>query len=252
MSKQFIVNRLGNKKNDIKYFKEFLPFDNIESVIEPFGGSFAVSRICYLDDKYQKFVNDNDKRLYKVYTQPENYKKMCEDLNTLANTHINEKGNVVYKTAIEKINQYNGDKDLLEYWKQHKITLGTNIKVYKKLDFGDSIGMLKKINFSNEDWLEYTKKFTGGEKNFIFLDPPYLFSDNSSYQECKGINSDITDILYKIYEILIDTNTKAKIMLIINDMKILRWLYKDFIKGDYAKIYQIGKRKENHLIITNY
>jgi hypothetical protein len=46
--------------------------------------------------------------------------------------------------------------------------------------------------------------------------------------------------------------TKAKIMLIINDLKILRHLYKDFIKGDYDRVYQIGKRKEKHLIITNY
>ena len=41
-------------------------------------------------------------------------------------------------------------------------------------------------------------------------------------------------------------------MFIINDLKILRWLFKDFIKGEYKKIYQIGKREDNHLIISNY
>jgi len=55
--------RLGNKMNDIKYFKNLLPFEKIKNVIEPFCGSFAVSRICYNPNDYKIYLNDNDKSL---------------------------------------------------------------------------------------------------------------------------------------------------------------------------------------------
>ena len=88
---------------------------------------------------------------------------------------------------------------------------------------------------------------------FFFLDPPYLFSDNSHYsQQQRKEGSDMTHIIYEIFEILQDKTTKAKIMMIMNDMKIIRYIFKDFVKGEYEKIYQIGKRKSIHLIITNY
>ena len=36
-----IIRRIGSKQNDLKHFKQFLPLD-VETVAEPFGGSFAV------------------------------------------------------------------------------------------------------------------------------------------------------------------------------------------------------------------
>ena len=41
-------------------------------------------------------------------------------------------------------------------------------------------------------------------------------------------------------------------MLIINKLYILEYLFNDYIKGEYDKIYQVGKKKSKHLIITNY
>ena len=41
-------------------------------------------------------------------------------------------------------------------------------------------------------------------------------------------------------------------MIILNDLKITRILFKDFIKGSYEKIYQKSKKKCILLIITNY
>ena len=60
---------MGSKTNDIKYFKNLLPMD-VENVIEPFGGSFAVIRTIYNNDKYNKFINDNDPDLFYVYQHP--------------------------------------------------------------------------------------------------------------------------------------------------------------------------------------
>ena len=38
-----IIRRLGSKQNDIKYFKHLLPID-CKIIIEPFAGSFAISK----------------------------------------------------------------------------------------------------------------------------------------------------------------------------------------------------------------
>ena len=41
-------------------------------------------------------------------------------------------------------------------------------------------------------------------------------------------------------------------MLIINRINIIEWDFKDFVKGAYARIYQLSNKKMDHLIISNY
>ena len=41
-------------------------------------------------------------------------------------------------------------------------------------------------------------------------------------------------------------------MLIINETPQLKKIFKNYIKDKYEKIYQLKKKKENLLIITNY
>ena len=45
---------------------------------------------------------------------------------------------------------------------------------------------------------------------------------------------------------------KCKVMLVINKLNILSYLFSDYIKVEYEKIYQLGKKKAMHLIICNY
>ena len=40
--------------------------------------------------------------------------------------------------------------------------------------------------------------------------------------------------------------------MIVNDNALTNYLYYDYIKGSYIKIYSMRKRKERLLIITNY
>ena len=80
-----------------------------------------------------------------------------------------------------------------------------------------------------------------------------MFSDNTQYsQQQRKDGQDTTDIIVNILEIFKDKKNKAKIMLVINDLKILRWLFNGYIKADYEKIYQIGRRREKILVICNY
>ena len=60
----------------------------------------------------------------------------------------------------------------------------------------------------------------------------------------------MTQIIIDILDYI--KTSKCKVMLIINKLNILEYLFNDFIKDEYLKIYQISKKKMYHLIITNY
>lgn len=248
-----LFGRLGNKQNDIKHFKIFLPMD-CKNVIEPFGGTFAVTRIVYKDDKYNKYVNDNDEILFKIYQNPLEYAELSNKLNDYAKECLNEYGKVIFNKFMEKVNADKLiDESLLEYWKNEKIIRGQMVKYRKSSSFDKMIELMKKINFSCDNYLDIINKFKNDKSSFIFLDPPYLFSDNSSYSKQKRKDGeDMTDMIIDILKIMKDKKTKCKILLIINDMKMLRTLYGNLVKGSYEKLYQLGKRKNNHLIIANY
>lgn len=250
-----LFGRLGNKTNDIKFFKQYLPRDN-KIIVEPFGGTFALTRLEYNDNKYKKYVNDTDEKLTKIYNDPLKYYGLYLALNDIAKTCLDDDNkHVKCKLFLEKADKYvhdnKIDKDLYEYWKECRISCGVCVKTLKNTNCDEFINIMKNVNFTNNDWEEEMNKYKNNKDAFIFLDPPYLFSNNKHYAD-QNKDGDNTDMLYKIYEIMNDKKTKSKIMLIINDMKILRWLFKNYIKGDYGKIYQLGKRKDKHLIICNY
>ena len=93
------------------------------------------------------------------------------------------------------------------------------------------------------------KTYKDDDDAFLFLDPPYLFSDNSGYQ-AQNIETDMTKIVLDILDLI--KNCKCKVMLIINKLCILGYLFNDYIRGEYDKTYSLTKKKSKHLIITNY
>ena len=60
----------------------------------------------------------------------------------------------------------------------------------------------------------------------------------------------MTDIIVYLLDYL--KTCKCKVMIIINNLKILAELFKDYIKGEYTKIYGISNKTNVHLILTNY
>jgi hypothetical protein len=208
-----------------------------------------LTRNFYLDDDVKKVVNDSDSELYQIYKHPEKYMETIDKFREICNKHKNENGNVLYKDFIEEF-----DKEEVfakKFIKQERIVRGTMVKVPPQLDREYIINIHSKIEFYNENWRSVVDRHSKDKDAFIFIDPPYLFSDNSAYEE-QNEEMDMTKILYEVKEIMEDKKTKCKIMMIINDLAILRYLYKEFIKGSYQKTYQIGKRKCRHLIICNY
>jgi len=251
-----LFGRLGNKTNDIKFFKNYLPLD-CDKVIEPFGGSFAVSRIVYNDDKYKKYVNDIDPSLIAIYNEPKKYFDLSNKLNDIAKKYIIEGSKTVdSKKFFKDVNDdVSIDKDSIfyNYWKKEKVVRGSLIKCVKNYACSDFIKSMESINFTSDDYLKVVNKFRKDEKAFIFIDPPYLFSDNSQYSStCEKGKNDMTMIMVDLLKIIKSDDTKAKIMIIVNDLDLLRYIFNDYIKGDYKRIYQLSKKEDTHLIICNY
>lgn len=245
-STSFLIQRLGSKMTDIKFFFDLLPLD-IDNVVEPFGGSFSVIRDVYFEDKYKKFVNDSDTELCYVYNYPEQLLDGFVYWNDIIAR--NEKGS---KGAImEFLNYKNINENVKQYILSTMVLKGYMMKPKPLTNSESDIKFMKKISFDNYDGFDYINKFKYNDRTFIFIDPPYLFSDNGSYQK-QTIDNDNTDYYIKLLDLLKDINIKAYIMIIINDLKILRYLFKDYIRGDYLRVYQTGKKKMKHLIITNY
>ena len=255
----FFFGYVGGKSKDLKYIMPSVNLDGIKTVIEPFCGSCAFS--SHLDKKNLKFCfNDIDSNLiyflkdvkcgkfpeyikyynehYKDYMTDGKPNQLWYDLKKEKDIpskkifllkRLSGKGSMVnLKSKDQKINEY----DHL-------------VKLFKKADL--QCGEYKKI----------IDKYMNDETAFLFLDPPYLDSYNSSYSSFKGISTnethhiiDNTTMFIEFLDIL--KNAKCKIMLVINGNALTKYLYKDFIKTTYEKRYDISGRKTEHLIITNY
>ena len=242
--KTHLIQRIGSKTTDIKHFIDLLPMD-VKTVVEAFGGSFAVIRDVYYEDKYKKYVNDTDESLYYIYTHPDKLIEAYHIWNKIDDKYDNAKDK---KEAVHKSKM---DEHLKDYIINSMIVRGVITHKKNVENFEKDIELIKKIKFSNEDAFEFLKKFIYKKDTFIFLDPPYLFSNNESYGTQKQ-NEDNTDYYHRLLDIFNDKKVKAKIMLVINDLKILRIMFDKFIKRDYERTYQIGKKKMKHLVICNY
>lgn len=133
-----------------------------------------------------------------------------------------------------------------------------NRGMYKKANIANKIddvsALLRKSILTNKDACEVIEKYKNDPHAFIFLDPPYLDSNNTNYNmDARKADGEIVDNTY-IYVCIVEAlkTAKAKIMLIINDNKLNRYIFNDFIVGEYDRVYQVTKRKTKHLIIVNY
>ena len=243
-----IISRLGKKTTDIKHFDKYLIATNIETIVEPFAGSFAVSKY-YVKNIFggSIHINDLDKTLIYIYKNYKEYIKLRNEIqNDLLDWIINK---VCTKDQIIEIKKKKYNEILINEYIKNFIIRGIMHKSIISQKYSTiEQNILDTSTITNDDYRVIFDQYKNDENAFLFLDPPYIFSDNSSYTGMD--NDDNTDMLY-IIKIYMDT-CKCKVMLIINDLKIIRYIYGDYVKGQNDKIYQLGKRKSRHLIITNY
>lgn len=244
-----IICRSGNKQNDIKYFSHLLPLD-VKRVVEPFGGSFAVTKHFYKDiEKYDFHINDSDVSLFYVYN---NFKDVLTKTHELRKIYDTDYAPECKKLDFKK---YFDSLDINPHMKKHltdtNFIRGNLFKCPKHDDKYNPIEetILKSAIITNLDYTEIFQMYKDDYDAFLFLDPPYLFSDNSIYIPQLDEN-DMTQIIIDVLEFL--KTCKCKVMLIINKLNMLEHLFKDYIRGEYLKIYGASKKKLKHLIICNY
>ena len=187
MKNHFYISYAGNKREEVKTIYDNLNLNNIETIIEPYGGSCAMSYYIWLHHPNLKFVlNDNNKFLMKMFNIIRN-----DNLLNDFEQHINNK--LIPKIKQSK-NDYlevikNKDNDVYSWFianKFYTIRAGlynTNINSYKNIDIKNNNPIYNffkngNIEFYNIDGIEIYDKYKNNKTNLILLDPPYLLSEN--------------------------------------------------------------------------
>lgn len=266
MKKQlkFFYTYAGGKSKDLKDIQKWVNLEGCDTICEPFCGSCAFS--IYSKHDIKKFLlTDVDKFLIGF----------VEDVK-------NGKLNEYLEFIKEHINEYCVDNKPTKKWYElRKQKIKTKYEDYllrrmsimrsgiMAVNYKEKNRTLEKVLTKNCDIekYEYVSNFFANKqcivrcenykqifdevmnkKNvFVFLDPPYLVSFNKSYDDN---GRDLGEIYIDILDLL--KNAKCKILYIINKNAITSYIFKDFIKGEYVKRYDVSHIRTIHLIITNY
>ena len=144
-----IIRRIGSKQNDIKHFKHLLPLD-CKTIVEPFGGSFAVSKFFYTDiNKYNFHINDKDDDLFYVY---KNYKLYLDVLPDLFKCVSNGETKDSFTRYKEYMNNLDIDDRIKTYITNNYVIRGVIVKLtignYCKAEYD----ILDNATITNDDY----------------------------------------------------------------------------------------------------
>lgn len=255
----------GNKKNEYKKYLKQIILNNINKddiFVEPFCGSAIISYNLFNSNEIKTHINDIDKFRIQFYNE-------CKDIKHIIETNI-------------KIFNIESKEDYIKYVNKKNILNDYNSYIYSKLISSYRPGLYdinRKKKYININWSKFLNNtiitnnnfeeimelYKDNEKAFIYLDPPYLSSFNSSYlsyneaynEENKKIDN--TEIYIKILNYF--KICKCKILMSINNTALMSYIFKDYIKQNYDLAYNyshknkdgsIYKNNENILIISNF
>jgi 16S rRNA G966 N2-methylase RsmD len=102
----------------------------------------------------------------------------------------------------------------------------------------------EKVDTFNIDAIDIIKQYKNHESNIIFLDPPYLNSCNSFY------NNPNTNV-YKYIQDNDLKNNEAFFCIVLEKNKIIDLLFEKYYKIEYEKEYEPKHNKTTHLMILN-
>lgn len=260
MRTPFYFSYYGNKREDMKYIKDYINLDNVNTIVEPFSGSCSFS--LYVNDMKQDLnfhCNDKNTMLIRFLDEVKKdgfnsfidyAKNKYEWTKELTNGKIQ---NIIgYKKNKEKVNVYDyflSEKADNKYFQGHDMLnfIKTGHDRYTKTD-----QFFKKCSLTHHDYKQIFSKYKDDEHALLFIDPPYYDSKNEHYFFLDDMNDgkDNTEIFVDVIDTL--EHAKCKIIFVVNKNAIMTHLYKNFIKGQYTKIYQMKKKKVKHLVITNF
>ena len=251
MKNHFYMKYPGNKRKEMKGLYPYLDFTNIDTIVEPYAGTCAVS--YYISTQKQGLtyiINDNNPYLKEMY-------EILIDENK-TETFQNEFNDILkdVKTK-EQYNDITKQNSLISWLISNKYCnirpgicpIGYGTDILKPINFSTypivQFFRNNKIIYMCEDAIEVYEKYKNKKNYMIIMDPPYISTCNSFY----------FDHNMNIYEYLNTNNiTKenAKIYLILENIWIIKLLFQNnFILFEYDKKYSISKKQTTHIIISN-
>jgi len=252
----FFFGYFGNKRKEVeKIYNEIKDeLDKYKTIVEPFCGTSAFSYYIWLNNKNKDLtyiLNDNNKNLIELYNISKDEEKFKNLYNSLVKLQEETTNKEKYLDVVKK-----ADTDLISYIFIHKIyTIRPGLYPINKKFTIDSwktflnapiIEFIRnaKITFLNKEAIEVYNEYKGNNKALIFLDPPYLASENTWYKDPK----------VNIYEYLFINEIKkekALIILCLENIWVIKLLFKGYKTITYDKKYEASKKKTEHIIILN-
>jgi hypothetical protein len=252
MKNHFYMPWVGNKREEVESIYEFIKdiIDKYDIIVEPYCGSQSISLYIALNTSGKKFIlNDNNKYLKEMYELMKDDQKIIEFNENVFNKYDEE-----LKDDKEAYQLYIKNDNLYSWFISNKFNgirpgLWPQGKTYKKFDLKQTpiyeFYKNNDIEFYCDDAIKIYEKYKSNDKALILLDPPYLSTINDFY----------LDSSTNIYEYLYNHNIKferAKIVLILENIWIIKMLFQNCEQKEYDKTYNgYKKKKVKHVIISN-
>ena len=260
----FIIPYSGNKRQEVETIHESLNLDGIETIIEPFCGTSAMS--FYLSRLYPKrfkyILNDLDERLMELYAVMKDETKYNELIlkskeyyDFVFDNDLDENG------KRERYNSLKTNNDLVT-WVFMRTYYSFRAGVFPRFNHkkGSRDGRTKFMNynipiisflrnedieFRCEDALNLVKQYKDNKSVLMFLDPPYFDCDNTFYKH-QGL-----EIYPYLHETRLDS-FKASIYLVVNLTEPIQNMFQEYFIKIYSKQYNVTRyKKVEHVIISN-
>lgn len=252
MSK-FYFSYFGNKYKEVKNILNEIDITKYSKIVEPFCGSAGFSRYIFneTDENPNYYLNDNDSILIKLLkdVKKNGIKKYIENIDKFIENNDNDidKCYLTFKEMKKKeptyddiimIKMITGNGNMMDFG------IIKNRKTDDKYKIPDSFYKDSHVHLHCGNWLEYVNKYKDDPNTLIFLDPPYLSSFNSNYSSYKSKITDKNNILIDNTKLFIDIldllkNSKAKIVFVINENAITKYIYKDYKKKYMVKLIKL-------------
>lgn len=255
MKNHFFIPYYGNKRNEVQKIYDIIEskINEIDTLVEPFCGSSAFSYYIWLKNKDKNLsyiLNDNNKFIYDLYNLCKDNNKVIDIYNKL----IKLKEATTNKDKYLEVCKKSKEGDLVSYIYIHKIysirpglyPSNKNISdnIFDTFKNASILEFLQTANIKiyNKDAIEIYDEHKNNPKAIIFLDPPYIQSCNTFY------NSPTTNIYEYLFNNDIDKE-KAKILLCLENIWIIKLLFKNKKSIVYGKKYEMTKKQTEHIFI---